>query len=120
MEGGAVKTTKKDFDYFKQRCRYWIKRFGLTDWRMDYDHDDTPEAKATCSWRVDSRTALITLGINWTITPTNKSELNRTAFHEVCELLLAPLTVAEHGSNSATEAAHAVIYRLAHAMNVRR
>jgi len=85
-----VKTTAKHFDIFKRECRYWIRRFGLLDWNIDYSHDlSSGGYKATCTTQLDDRTAMISLSIDWLDNEPTVINIKLVAFHEVCELLLA-------------------------------
>lgn len=43
-----MKTTKNDFDLFKQECIKWQNKLGLTDYRLYFRHKDIKDANATC------------------------------------------------------------------------
>ena len=84
------KTTNKDFQYFKSRCKYWIEYFGLKQWDVYYLHEEDKNNFASCASHYRGKSVTIFLEIGWSIEPTKKA-LNLSAFHEVCEILLAPL-----------------------------
>jgi len=84
------KTTKKDFQEFKKECEYWIKYFRISGWEIHFIHSSDPDGRACCFWDEPGRISTISLNLSWSMTPV-KNEIKRTAFHEVCELLLARL-----------------------------
>ena len=86
---GMRKTTAAEFRLFKAECQKWIKYFGLLDWRVFFDHnkiDDKTYAIASLS-NLEDRNVTIVLNIDFIA----GLDIYRTAFHEVCELLLHPL-----------------------------
>jgi hypothetical protein len=88
----AYKTTKKDFEVFKSECRKWVKYFGLLDWEITYSNVEDAGSRGSCTVGYTGRLATINLATEWDYKP-DESEMNLTAFHEVCELLTAPLCV---------------------------
>lgn len=84
------KTTKKDFEEFKKECEYWIEYFYLRDWEVIYQHVKI-DSRAEIRYSMASRITNLKLAIEWSDAP-YKNEIKKVAFHEVCELLLAPLT----------------------------
>jgi len=86
-------TTIADFEYFKNKVKYFIELFGLKDWEYQFKHskvkDPTQYAGITYSCR--SRNATITLEKYWGDLKPSRKELALTAFHEVAELVLAKL-----------------------------
>lgn len=89
------KTTNKDFELFKKNVNHWVKFFGLNNWKIYLVHEDTQkelDAGAWCSWNVEGRAATIGLSIDWgNHTIPTPYEIKRMAFHEVCEMMLAPM-----------------------------
>jgi len=83
-------------EYFRKEIFRWVKFFGLSDYEIDID-DECTDARADCSWyglkNEDAGTQIIRISYNpeWIKTADMKL-ISRTAFHEVCELLIAPLT----------------------------
>ena len=83
----VYKITGKQFDVFVKEAEKWIKEFGLIGWEVFYNHAEI-EGFASCHSDLNTRTATITLNKT---APCKISdiEVKRSAFHEVCELLLA-------------------------------
>ena len=84
------RTTDKHFEYFKERCEFWLYYLGLKSWRVYYKHAPGGEFLATCSTNYAGRFATIRLYKLWNIEPTDKA-LNESALHECLEILLSPL-----------------------------
>lgn len=83
------KTTNEHFKHFVEFCEAEIKAFGLTDWEVYYYHEDLPDnAAAQTEAHHEARVAYISLTTDWGKTPITSSELQRVAYHEICELLL--------------------------------
>ena len=96
------KTTQRHFELFRAECEKWIEIFGLKGWEVHINHDDidADETRADCSISTSSRYCEIRLNKKWGkdhgVKLTDR-QIERYAFHEVCELLLAPLVAnAEH------------------------
>ena len=84
-------TTKKDFEAFKKEANAWIKKFGLLDWKVEYEHnDENDDSRAVCVTDVPSKLCVITLTVTWDRKPSTL-DIKEHAFHEVCELLLAQI-----------------------------
>ena len=88
-----TKTTKKDFDIFRNECEKWISFFGLTEWETLIQHKElTNGAWATCSSGYAEKQAELTLNTEWQDErPLNEEMLKTFAFHEVCHLLFSDL-----------------------------
>ncbi|MCK9556110.1 hypothetical protein M0R19_08555 [Candidatus Pacearchaeota archaeon] len=90
-------TSKKDFQLYVRECEKWIKFWGLSEWDINYSNVSTDPDKVLgwCSWDLSGMIVTINLEKKWnniTLTKEEKEECIRTtAFHEVCELLLAKL-----------------------------
>jgi hypothetical protein len=86
------KTTKENFECFKQSVICWQKLFGLTDYRIEVEHNklQRQDALAHISCDIDERWAVITLNIKWPFKP-NGLGLEKSAFHEICHLLTAEM-----------------------------
>lgn len=84
----AYKTSEEDFEEFEHLVRKYIDFFGLKDWELGFTHEPC-DYMATCGYNEGKR-AVFNLGHEWPydVTP---DEIRRTAFHEVCELLMAEL-----------------------------
>lgn len=87
------KVSKKHFEYFKGRCRYWKEKLGLTEWQLYFAFRKEDEKFAWVNIRVSGRVA--TIGLNaeyadWLPKP-DKSSMDKHALHEVLHILLAKL-----------------------------
>jgi len=93
-------TTKADFKLFQTECEKWINIFGLYDWEICFRHEEfTEQNRAECYLDLDGRISTIRLNKDWTIDNDGNVDevtdlkLRKTAFHEVCEILIAPLSI---------------------------
>lgn len=77
------KTTKKDFDYFKKRCLYWIDYYGCLDWNCFFKMEDLQTRDAETILDYPSRQAIFILDSGYI-----DFDLDDLAFHEVTEALL--------------------------------
>ena len=87
-------TTNAHFKKFKKNVEKWIKHFGLLNWEVGCHHQDEDEDSendlAYTTFVIDNRRADIFLTNEWCTDITDR-ELDKTAFHEVCEVLLLSL-----------------------------
>lgn len=104
----------KDFAAFREACSHWQKRFGLTDWRIDYRSiKDEAHHGAAVQASIESRHAIISYN---TFRETGHT-ISQLACHEVLHLLLADfgattaLRADRHHADAALEE-HRVIERL--------
>lgn len=81
-------TTKEDFEKFKEFIIYWIDFFGLRNWEVEFGHAEDDTAMAYTKFNVPNRNITIVLATDWGERKVTNEELNKTAFHEVCEVLL--------------------------------
>jgi len=92
-----MNTTTEHFEIFKDEVEYWIEKFHLREWRFRIIHADSKELKDVLAWVTSEwkgRVATISLSVDWTDSTydvVEKYELCKSAFHEVCELLLADM-----------------------------
>lgn len=87
-----MKTTKRDFEFFRVECIKWQENLGLINWAFHFKHTHTKDAYATTAWKTQDRMAVIRFCTSWDDTrPKNDVELKRLALHEVLHVLLAPL-----------------------------
>jgi len=94
------KTTKAHFEVFKTECERWLVFFGIKGWLVEYDHIDDCENRAQIGWRSSGRIACIQLSKKWEndrTTPVTVEDVKRSAFHEVCELLLSRISMMANG-----------------------
>lgn len=113
-------TTKAHFEIFKKECRYWIQRLGLTDWEIEFKHNnEDKESFCNCRPFLLSRSAVLTLTKDWEDFKLTNYLVRRYAFHEVCELLMGRLDhIAEARfvrKEEIEEERHAIIRRLENA-----
>lgn len=115
-----VELTERDFEIFKDEAQYWIDKFGLLDWRIDFDFaklDDDRSAQLDYMWK--GKCCCICLN-KWPLKRYSEEEIKQSAFHEVCELLLVELRRTaldeeipyEERAGLTDAAAHGVIRRL--------
>jgi hypothetical protein len=87
----TYKTTAKHFAIFKEQVERELERFGLKNGQVKIKHgggEEVGRAEMFQNWA--GRQALITLSITWQEEIT-EHQLKMSAFHEVMELLFAPL-----------------------------
>jgi hypothetical protein len=123
-------TTKDDFLVFKDLVHKYVDFFGIHEWEVVVVHDKNQgnANSAECSTCMEARKAVITLCAQYkNIYPDILERIKESAFHEVMELLLAPLfrlysdeTSIQNNSEGARlqdmweREAHALIQRLIH------
>lgn len=110
----SYKTTKKDFAEFKKESEYWIIYFGLINWDMHYEHEELKDSRAQCWVNVDGKRCDISLASKWILTP-KKNGIKLVAFHEICELMIRPLSYLAESTYSGEYvqgATHDIIRRL--------
>lgn len=89
-----MKTTPEHFEIFKQECEKWIEIFGLKDWKIEFRHEEHLDNTTASLWASSvDRLAVIYLDPDWKHQEITPEALDLSAFHEVCELLIAPLTI---------------------------
>jgi hypothetical protein len=81
-------TTKEDFEKFKKFTMYWVDFFGLRNWEVEFDHKEDDTSMAYTTFNVLNRNVMIVLAMDWGERKVTDEELDKTAFHEVCEVLL--------------------------------
>ena len=87
---------------FKKEVAKWQKFFGLHDWEINIHHETAKGARADVVWGLSDRQASIRLSIYWDGLEVTDYLIKKSAFHEVCHLLLAPLAYfgVQYFSNS--------------------
>lgn len=88
------KTKKQDpFETFSAEACKWVDYFGLYNWEVNLHtepfSDDNYLAYTMCN--VDNKRADIYLALDWGEAEMTEHALKTTAFHEVCEVLLASI-----------------------------
>ena len=82
------KTTKQDFEYFKNECLRWRDLLSLKDWDIYFYHERYEKHDGCRACVVDfpsDRVAAIYFDPSWIMKP-DKYTLSKTTFHEICEL----------------------------------
>lgn len=85
---------KKDpFKYFTDRVNHWADFFGLYNWDINVhaDEDDDDNTLAETYSNIDNKRADIYLIMDWGDTEMTQYGLDKTAFHEVLEVMLAEI-----------------------------
>ena len=90
------KTTKKDFELFKNECEKWIVRFELSHWDVIYEHKAEEGNYANLSRNVHALNAIISLSEDFELegldVGISRTDLIKSlAKHEVIHLLCAKL-----------------------------
>lgn len=80
--------TEEDFQIFKAECKKWLDFFGITEWEISYSFEYLESrAESRIHWRGKQCTfCLTTHSPKW-----DKFDARKSAFHEVCELLLTEM-----------------------------
>jgi len=116
MAEKRTKLTDEHFAVFRGEAEYWLRYFGLTQWRIRIEWTDETDRLAACESNVTSRAARILLAREWGANdPVTELSLREVAFHEVCELMLSPTTalvVMTFSDAQHQEAAHETIRML--------
>src|SRR3989304_6757705 len=89
------KTSKSDFEYYKKMVKFYLQKFGLMEFEVDFVYRDLKDAGEplcnSCAGIIIStngRAATFFLNQDWGIDIPNKVNLERSAIHEVTHLLL--------------------------------
>jgi len=91
-----MKITLKQFELFKNDALKWLEYFGMKDWSFYFEQRKLDGNRAECSFDCVSCVATISLGTSWDEQSkefVTDDIIKRTAFHEVCELLLSRLNI---------------------------
>lgn len=84
-----IKTKKEHFEYFKERCQYWIKQLKLDNWDIDILHRQIADCYGQSSVNAKDYVGSIKLNKNWGHTKElNNDNLDLIAKHEVCHFLV--------------------------------
>lgn len=85
-------TTTDDFRYFCAQVEDFLDLFHLREWEACYEHVDGMDALASVQTDTGGGFAIFRLSVHWFGLKPTRAELRETAFHEVMELMLAPLS----------------------------
>ena len=118
-------TTGEHYKVFIAECNKWINKFHLRSWRISFENKDNPEVPdsfAWCMYNLKGRISTLGLSISWGHVEPTIIDLKKSAFHEVCELLLARLEAEALVDTCPTQKSdieehkHAIIRRLEYAV----
>jgi len=84
--------TDAHFERFRNECMRFIRLFGVNDWRVEFARREL-DSRAECWTNLQGHEAGIVLAKTWTEHEPTPENLQRTAFHEVWELLTAELEI---------------------------
>jgi hypothetical protein len=109
-------TKAKHYKLFVQEVRYWVDIFGLRDFEIYTEHDDTQKDARACVYvNLEGMMATIELQKDWDC-EVDDDMIRKVAFHEVMETMLAPLWVSASERYATPEsiemAKHGIIRRL--------
>lgn len=90
-----TETSKADFELFKKYVEKYYNAFGLMRYRLYVSHDDLDNGVwGSCKVHLRDMLAEITFNKHPTgVDLPNKEDIKTCAFHEVCELLMARLSI---------------------------
>lgn len=105
MKKKIYKSTKKDLNTFVNAVNTTLSFFGISEYETTVYHRKISDARATCQADMENMMCAIEFNTEWNYRPKVK-EIQRVAFHEVCELLLYPISSLAARSNSEEETNH--------------
>lgn len=112
-----MRTTKQQFEHFKECATNWQQKLGLVNWALYFNHTKLDGKYGETIWSTRDMAATIQFAKDWdTFRPLNDDEINKLALHEVLHVLMAPLcSEAEYRystSEAIQSAEHAIIRAL--------
>lgn len=115
------KYKKKDFKQYKKAVLYWLDRFGITEWDVDFKHHKIDSAART-TYNNISKLVCFQLTTKIEFDFCDQDDINKLALHEVIHLLLADFGYAIEKTNSydsdlVIAQEHAVVMRLIRAID---
>ena len=110
------KITKPIFKQFVKYVHYYANFWGLSDWELEVEiGKEKTDNRASCCSGLEDKYCRIVIDPAWDVEPTDKL-IKSCAFHEVLELLLAPVDILMKERfitmPQINEARHSVIMRL--------
>jgi len=89
------RTTTRDFYYFQKQAKTWLKRFGLTNYRVIFFHKDGEGPCVGSYGWFKSEGNVANIGLSVTFDrPVSSRLLDNVALHEVLHVLFDDLTHA--------------------------
>jgi len=113
-----MKTSKKDFEYFKERCQYWMDLFNLNDWEMFFKYVKHKHYNASMQPDFEARQIVIEMS-EVLVDMDRDNFIDYLSFHEVCHVLLADISgygYAYFSKASIVEEQHKIIGKLYHSI----
>ena len=113
---------KSEIEYFYRCVDYWYNYFKMSNWCLSKDCKHLDEPAFACFYgSVEDMNGQIILNDEWPVNKIYNFELDRVAFHEVCEMLVYPLvTLAEKRfsvtEDNVTHETHSIIRVLEHSV----
>lgn len=88
------RTTKAQFELFKETAKNHLAKLGLYNWRIEFFHKDCGYSYATTDHNIENHCAGISLTTKWEENDylLNNENIVRSAKHEVHHILLAKLS----------------------------
>lgn len=113
-----IRATKSHYQYFCKRVHYWLKIFGLLEWRVSFEYLEEygGDILAECSWDYEDKTAMFNFYADWSQVVLDDEHIDEIAFHEVGELLLNrinDLLTPQYSNKLITAEIHQIIHTLA-------
>lgn len=113
-----ARTNKRHYALFKREVKYWLNRFGLSEWRVTTFHQsgDVKDARASYVAYAEDRVCSIFLEPDWGDNIVTDELIKRSAFHEVVHVLFCRLTSLANTRcvpvGMIDEEEHVVVHRL--------
>jgi len=123
----GVQFNDADFEMFKEECRWWLARFGMSDWDVDYFNqlpNNAGDSMACTSCSCASMRAMIYFNKETdsvdVLTMSKEELIKMCAQHEVIELLLSTFEYLAKqrawDEDAWQQENHRVIHRIRHAL----
>ena len=77
--------------WFVAEVKYWVNKFGLTEWELRFELQEDNENEAFLIHDVETGDATFVLSNQWELKNFSEKAIRLAAFHEVQELILVPL-----------------------------
>lgn len=89
MQKEINKTTENDFKLLEKEGKKWIAFFGLKGWEINFLHkNDDLDSLGYTKFNYTNRIADVVLCKDWGKRKVTEKEIKKTAFHEICEVLM--------------------------------
>jgi hypothetical protein len=108
--------SKADFSQFKKSVLFWLKKFGITEWEVDFKHHQIDSAAIT-TYNNKAKLVCFQLSLSIEYNFCEQLDMHKLALHEVIHLLLADFgyviqETQDYNSDLAISHEHAVVMRL--------